>query len=104
MSWASLTIANDAEERAVVTASMNAIGQAITAWSNLLQYPAVQAPNFHKGFISLLSTTVVQIFNIGLITFLTKRERKQRLAEKEAQVEEEEPSPSSPAEKVAVLA
>lgn len=104
MSWASLAMANDAEERAVVTASMNAIGQAITAWSNLLQYPAVDAPNFHKGFISSLATTVVQVFNIGLITFLTRRERKQRLAEKDNQAEDEVGSTGSDREKVAVIA
>ncbi|EKG13048.1 Major facilitator superfamily [Macrophomina phaseolina MS6] len=32
MGWATVTMAGDAEERAVVTASMNAIGQAIAAW------------------------------------------------------------------------
>lgn len=49
MGWATVTMANDAEERAIVTASMNAIGQAIVAWSQLLQYPAIDAPDFHKA-------------------------------------------------------
>ncbi|CAG8905383.1 unnamed protein product [Penicillium egyptiacum] len=31
MSWATVTMAKDAEERAIVTASMNAIGQAMAA-------------------------------------------------------------------------
>ncbi|CAC9889999.1 unnamed protein product, partial [Aureobasidium pullulans] len=36
MSWATVIMAGDAEERAVVTASMNAIGQAIAAGSQVL--------------------------------------------------------------------
>ncbi|KAK2045632.1 MFS general substrate transporter [Colletotrichum somersetense] len=35
-----------AEERAIVTASINAIGQAIVAWALLLQFPAFEAPRF----------------------------------------------------------
>ncbi|GAB1209278.1 hypothetical protein APSETT445_008050 [Aspergillus pseudonomiae] len=54
MSWATVTMANDAEERAIVTASMNAIGQAMSAWTQLLQYPAVEAPNFRGGGIGNL--------------------------------------------------
>ncbi|EEY16515.1 conserved hypothetical protein [Verticillium alfalfae VaMs.102] len=54
MAWATVAMAGDAEERAVVTASMNAIGQAIVAWSQLLQFPAVEAPRFKKGFLANL--------------------------------------------------
>ncbi|THY12917.1 putative allantoate permease [Aureobasidium pullulans] len=50
MSWATVIMAGDAEERAVVTASMNAIGQAIAAGTQVVQFPANGAPNFHAGF------------------------------------------------------
>jgi hypothetical protein len=53
MSWATTLMSNDAEERAIVTTSMNAIGQAISAWFQLLEYPAIAAPNFHKASSSL---------------------------------------------------
>jgi ACS family pantothenate transporter-like MFS transporter len=54
MSWATVTMASDAEERAIVTASMNAIGQAVAAWTQIFQYPAVEAPRFRAGFLSNL--------------------------------------------------
>ena len=49
MSWASVVMANDAEERAVVMASMNAIGQAIAAGTQVVQWPATSAPDFRAG-------------------------------------------------------
>ncbi|OJJ79469.1 uncharacterized protein ASPGLDRAFT_1506552 [Aspergillus glaucus CBS 516.65] len=73
MSWATVVMANDAEERAIVTASMNAIGQAMSAWTQLLQYPAVDAPNFRKGFISNLATTLAQLVVVAVIALLCRR-------------------------------
>ncbi|KAI9039353.1 putative pantothenate transporter [Aspergillus affinis] len=78
MSWATLTMANDAEERAIVTASMNAIGQAMSAWTQLLQYPAVEAPNFRRGFISNLATTVAQLGVVAVIAVLTRHDRRHK--------------------------
>ncbi|KAE8328255.1 major facilitator superfamily domain-containing protein [Aspergillus sergii] len=72
MSWATVTMANDAEERAIVTASMNAIGQAMSAWTQLLQYPAVEAPDFRGGFISNLATTVAQLAVVAIMVLLTR--------------------------------
>ncbi|BCR88521.1 uncharacterized protein ACHE_41085A [Aspergillus chevalieri] len=73
MSWATVVMGNDAEERAIVTASMNAIGQAMSAWTQLLQYPAVDAPNFRKGFISNLATILAQLVVIAVIALLCRR-------------------------------
>ncbi|KAI1136326.1 putative pantothenate transporter [Hypoxylon sp. FL0543] len=78
MGWASVVMAGDAEERAVVTASMNAIGQAITAGTQVVQYPASRAPNFRGGFISVLATTVGQFGTILAILFLSTRDQKRR--------------------------
>ncbi|KAJ5510740.1 hypothetical protein LT330_005567 [Penicillium expansum] len=81
MSWATITMAKDAEERAIVTASMNAIGQAFAAWTQIFQYPAISAPNFRAGFISTLVTTIAQFLSVGLIAFLVNRDaRKERLS------------------------
>lgn len=74
MGWATVIMANDAEERAVVTASMNAIGQAIAAGTQIVQFPASGAPNFHAGFVSVLATTVAQIVSISLILVLSSRD------------------------------
>jgi ACS family pantothenate transporter-like MFS transporter len=69
-------MAHDAEERAIVTASMNAIGQAMAAWTQIFQYPATAAPYFRAGFISNLVTTVGQFLSIGLIASLVRREER----------------------------
>lgn len=82
MGWATVTMADDAEERAIVTASMNAIGQAIAAWSQLLQFPAVEAPRFAKGFVSVLVTAVAQFLLVPVIALLSARD-KRRNAKKE---------------------
>lgn len=76
MGWASVVMSGDAEERAVVTASMNAIGQAIMAGTQVVQYPASGAPYFRGGFISVLATTIAQIGTILAILFLSGKENK----------------------------
>lgn len=76
MGWATVIMANDAEERAVVTASMNAIGQAIAAGTQIVQFPASRAPYFRGGFISILATTLAQLVSISLIFFLSSRDGK----------------------------
>jgi ACS family pantothenate transporter-like MFS transporter len=78
MSWASVVMANDAEERAVVMASMNAIGQAIAAGTQVVQWPATRAPYFETGFRSALGTTVAQMCMVFIILFFSSRELKQR--------------------------
>jgi ACS family pantothenate transporter-like MFS transporter len=78
MSWASVVMANDAEERAVVMASMNAIGQAIAAGTQVVQWPATSAPHFHTGFRSALGTTVAQLIMVFIIFFFSSKELRQR--------------------------
>ena len=76
MGWATVAMAGDAEERAIVTASMNAIGQGITAGTQVVQYSATSAPNFHGGFSSNLATSVLQLIMITVILWLTRRDKK----------------------------
>lgn len=76
MGWATVVMAGDAEERAVVTASMNAIGQGITAGTQVVQYAALQAPRFKGGFISQLCTSLLQFVTISAIWYLSARDRK----------------------------
>ncbi|KAJ5103898.1 hypothetical protein N7532_004427 [Penicillium argentinense] len=78
MNWATTAMANDAEERAIVTASMSAIGQAMAAWTQISQYSAVNAPRFRAGFLSNLVTTVLQFASIGLIAYLVRREQRRQ--------------------------
>ncbi|KAL4876804.1 major facilitator superfamily domain-containing protein [Aspergillus karnatakaensis] len=83
MGWATVIMANDAEERAVVTASMNAIGQGIMAGAQVALFPATGAPRWIKGFRSTLGSTVVQFAVILAILYLSKRdERREKAKEK----------------------
>ncbi|KAI8653735.1 hypothetical protein LRP88_00525 [Fusarium phalaenopsidis] len=74
MGWATVIMANDAEERAVVTASMNAIGQGIMAGAQVGLFPATGAPRWIVGFKSSLGTTVVQLAIIYTILYLSRRD------------------------------
>lgn len=76
MGWATVTMAGDAEERAVVTASMNAIGQGIMAGTQVVQYAATDAPRFKGGFASNLATSVVQLILISVILWLSSRDKR----------------------------
>ncbi|KAF9733399.1 transporter SEO1-like protein 2 [Paraphaeosphaeria minitans] len=78
MGWATVAMAGDAEERAVVTASMNAIGQGITAGTQVVQYAATDAPRFKGGFASNLATSVAQLVLISAILWLSSRDKKVR--------------------------
>ncbi|KAI0125846.1 major facilitator superfamily domain-containing protein [Xylariales sp. AK1849] len=79
MSWATVIIANDAEKRAVVTASMNSIGQGIMAGVQVAMYPATGAPRWKCSFLANLGLNVTAVFAILGILYLSNRERKQRL-------------------------
>ncbi|KAL4782577.1 major facilitator superfamily domain-containing protein [Aspergillus varians] len=89
MGWATVIMANDAEERAVVTASMNAIGQGIMAGAQVAQFPAAGAPRWIMGFKSCLGTTVAQFAVILVILYLSKRDasRKGPRADVESEAE-----------------
>ncbi|KAL2809653.1 major facilitator superfamily domain-containing protein [Aspergillus granulosus] len=78
MGWATVLMANDAEERAVVTASMNAIGQGIMAGAQVAQFPATGAPRWVMGFRSALGTTVAQAVVIVGILYLSRWEEGRR--------------------------
>lgn len=90
MGWASTIMSNDAEERAVVTASMNAIGQGIMAGAQVALFPATGAPRWILGFRSSLGTTVAQLFMILLILYLSRREAKRRCLAEDVPVVEQE--------------
>ncbi|KAL4901488.1 hypothetical protein BDW74DRAFT_181779 [Aspergillus multicolor] len=75
MGWATVVMAHDAEERAIVTAAMNAIGQGIAAGAQVAQFPATGAPRWVMGFRACLGTTVVQFVVILAILYLSRRDK-----------------------------
>lgn len=76
MGWATVTMAGDTEERAVVTASMDAIGQGIMAGTQVVPYAATDAPRFKGGFASNLATSHAQLVLISAILWLSHRDQK----------------------------
>lgn len=68
----------DAEERAIVLGIMNAFGYAVNAWLPLLVFPAVDAPQFHKGFIFSSVMYVVQAGTTWLVWWMYRRDLRQK--------------------------
>ncbi|KAF4466325.1 pantothenate transporter [Fusarium albosuccineum] len=78
MGWATVIMSNDAEERAVVTASMNSIGQGVMAGAQVGLFPATGAPRWIVGFKTVLGSTVVQFFILLAILYLSRRDLKRQ--------------------------
>lgn len=74
MAWANEICSGDNEERAFVVASMNAVGSAIQAWLPLLIWKQVDAPRYHKGFMSMVFIAVALMASTMLTRFLQKKE------------------------------
>lgn len=68
----------DAEERSIVLGLMNAFGYAINAWLPYLVFPAVDAPEFHKGFIFTSVMFCVQGAITWTVRFMHRRELRQK--------------------------
>lgn len=68
----------DAEERAIVLGIMNAFGYAVNAWLPYLVFPAVDAPEFHKGFIFSSVMFVAQAAITWAVWWMHRRELRQK--------------------------
>jgi len=70
----------DAEERAIVLGVMNAFGYAVNAWLPYLVFPAVDAPEFHKGFVFSSVMFVAQGVITWTVWFMHRRELRGKVA------------------------
>ncbi|KAI2606545.1 MFS general substrate transporter [Hypoxylon sp. NC1633] len=78
--WAHEICSDDNEERALVVATMNEMAYVVQAWLPLIVWQQVEAPQYHKGFITMV------FFGAGLIvTALTIRFLHHRELAKKAQ-------------------
>lgn len=78
MSYANEICGNDAEERSIVLGLMNALGYAFNAWLPVLTYPAVDGPNFRKGFLFTIGAFVAQFGITWLVWFMYRRETRRK--------------------------
>lgn len=73
--WAHEICSDDNEERALVTATMNEMAYVFQAWLPLVIWPAVEAPNYRKGFITMVFIAVAMIVTAFVIRFLHHRDK-----------------------------
>ena len=76
--WAHEICADDNEERALVTATINELAYVCQAWLPLIIWQQVDAPRYHKGFIGGATISAILIPTAFLIRFLHKREVRQK--------------------------
>ncbi|KAI0128011.1 major facilitator superfamily domain-containing protein [Xylariales sp. AK1849] len=73
--WAHEICSDDNEERAFVVATMNEMAYVFQAWLPLLIWQQVDAPNYHKGFITMVFFAAGLIATAFAIRYLHHRER-----------------------------
>lgn len=74
MAWAHEICSDDNEERAIVTGSMNEIAYVFQAWLPLVVWQQIDAPQYHKGFVTSACLSAALIVCALVIRVLWKRE------------------------------
>ncbi|KHE84645.1 MFS general substrate transporter [Neurospora crassa] len=81
--WAHEICGDDNEERALVTGTMNEMAYVIQAWLPLLIWQQVEAPVYHKGYMTSIFIAVAMILTAVLVRFLHHKERARKLLAEE---------------------
>ncbi|KAI0479204.1 major facilitator superfamily domain-containing protein [Xylariaceae sp. FL0804] len=79
MAWAHEICSDDNEERALVVGTMNEMAYVVQAWLPLLIWEQVDAPEYHKGFMTMIFIGAALIITAFVIRFLHHRERAKKL-------------------------
>ncbi len=81
MAWAHEICSDDNEERAIVVGTMNELAYVFQAWLPLVVWQQVDAPEYHKGFVTSACLAAAMIVTALVIRVLWKRElaRKQKV-------------------------
>lgn len=72
--WAHEICSDDNEERALVVGTMNEMAYVFQAWLPLLIWQEVDAPQFHKGFMTMIFIAVALISSSFVVRHLHHRE------------------------------
>ncbi|KAH8898963.1 pantothenate transporter liz1 [Thozetella sp. PMI_491] len=75
--WANEINNGNAEERALTISSMNGLFYATNSFLPILIFPQTTAPNYPRGFPSIVAFTVLAVIFVLLADFLHKRQLKQ---------------------------
>lgn len=74
MAWAHEICSDDNEERAIVTGTMNEIAYVFQAWLPLVVWQQVDAPQYHRGFVTSACLSAAMIVCALSIRVIWKRE------------------------------
>jgi ACS family pantothenate transporter-like MFS transporter len=72
--WAHDICNDDKEVHAIVVASMNDMAYVLQAWLPLIVWQQVDAPQYHKGFITVSVLSFLLIVTAFVVNFLFKKE------------------------------
>ncbi|KAH8903564.1 MFS general substrate transporter [Coniochaeta sp. PMI_546] len=72
--WANEICTDDSEERAIVLATMNTMVGVVSAWLPLIVWQQIDAPKYHKGFITASCMGAVALFIIPTMRLLQNKE------------------------------
>ncbi|KAI9729148.1 MAG: hypothetical protein M1834_007055 [Cirrosporium novae-zelandiae] len=82
VSWTHEVCSRDAEERAIVVASLNAIGTAMGTWWNQIFVKTTDAPRFYMGYRAGLAASLAMTLWIGVVWWFSRRQgRRERMEE-----------------------
>lgn len=73
-SWAHEICASDNEERAIVVGSMNEMAYVLQAWLPLIVWQQVDAPKYHKGFVTITFLSASLIATAFTTRYLHQKE------------------------------
>ncbi|EXJ70701.1 uncharacterized protein A1O5_05691 [Cladophialophora psammophila CBS 110553] len=74
MAWAHEICTDDNEERAIVVGTMNELAYVFQAWLPLVVWQQIDAPRYHKGFVTSACLSAGMIVSALVIRVLWKRE------------------------------
>ncbi len=75
MAWAHEICSDDNEERAIVVGTMNELAYIFQAWLPLVVWQQVDAPRYHKGFVTSACLSAAMIVTALVIRVVWKREQ-----------------------------
>jgi len=72
--WAHELCSDDNEERAIVIGSMNEMAYVLQAWLPLIVWQQVDAPRYHKGYVTMIFLSAALIVTALVIRVLHKKQ------------------------------
>ena len=82
MAWAHEICTDDNEERAIVVGTMNELAYVFQAWLPLVVWQQIDAPRYHRGFVTSACLSAAMIVTAFVVRFIGKRDLAGRARER----------------------